>query len=171
MHVVRSDERGPKRFESLALGVLLTIALVSWGAYFIIINQPSSSTASTSKTATVLSKRDEVVAAKHAAATALKVHRNPDRWQGTYVRFPCRIINGIVGGVDGNRAANAMCGAGVTAKDAPDQVLVVLVGSKVGSLDGGHVVTITGQVLGSVERTNGIGATVDYATIRVDYAE
>jgi uncharacterized protein (UPF0333 family) len=117
LHVVRSHERGPKRFESLVLSVVLVIAIVAWGAYFIIVNQPSSSTASTSRTVTALSKRDEMDAAKQAGATAIKVHRNPERWQGTYVRFPCRIINGIAGGIDGKRAANAMCGEGVTAKD------------------------------------------------------
>ena len=87
-------------------------------------------------------------------------------------------MNAINGDINGKRAANAMCGAGVTARPdtsafetTMDQAIVVLVGSKVGSLDGGQVGTITGKVLGTFEGKNGIGATANYTTIGVDYAE
>ena len=57
------------------------------------------------------------------------------------------------------------------ARDIQDQALLVLVGDKVSNLDGDQRVTIIGPVLGSEEGKNGMGATMDYATVRVDYAE
>ena len=49
--------------------------------------------------------------------------------------------------------------------------MLVLVGDRVSGFDGNQQVTIIGPVLGSVEGKNGLGVTMDYATIRVDYAE
>ncbi len=145
------------------------------------------------------SKSDELADARRGGPTATQMAGNSDKWKGSYVRFPCKIINVIAG-----PAANAMCGRGVTATfdAAPpsnvdysdpnaidkavqesedsaqrqtqvmeDQAMVVLVGDKVGNFDGGQIVTITGEVMGAQSGRNGMGATLNYATVRVDYAE
>ncbi|HEY1680963.1 MAG TPA: hypothetical protein VGF98_04955 [Candidatus Tumulicola sp.] len=61
---------------------------------------------------TPLSKADEVAQVNHGA-TASKVYGNPDKWTGTYVRFPCKISN-VVDAGDGTKEANAICGESVT---------------------------------------------------------
>jgi uncharacterized protein YceK len=55
-----------------------------------------------------LSKADEL-SQVDTGATALKVYGNPDKWSGTYVKFPCKISN-VVDAGDGGKEANATCG-------------------------------------------------------------
>jgi hypothetical protein len=57
------------------------------------------------------------------------------------------------------------------AQKISDQALFVLVGAPVGDFDGGQKTTIFGPVVGSIEGKNGMGVTVRFATVRVDYAK
>jgi hypothetical protein len=151
-----------------------------------------------------LSKADEL-SQVDTGATALKVYGNPDKWSGTYVKFPCKISN-VVDAGDGGKEANATCGESVTLdftkgssdtpdvdysdpeavsklearqqremsaemKKASDSALLLLVGDKVAAFDGGQLVTIIGKVTGTTEGENTMGATTQFPTVRVDYAE
>lgn len=123
-----------------------------------------------------LSKPDELKRVD-SAATAEKVTENPDEWQGTYVRFPCQIVN-VMTDLPGGPFASATCGQSVTLTrgtapnfdysdpDAPtrssaqtensmreqvekarDAGMMLLTGDRVKNFDGGQVVTITGMVV------------------------
>jgi hypothetical protein len=56
-------------------------------------------------------------------------------------------------------------------KKASDSALLLLVGDKVAAFDGGQLVTIIGKVTGTTEGENTMGATTQFPTVRVDYAE
>lgn len=52
-----------------------------------------------------------------------------------------------------------------------DMSLLLLVGDKVKSLDGGQVVTVVGPVLGTTPGTNAMGVAVYSPTVRADYIQ
>ncbi len=56
-------------------------------------------------------------------------------------------------------------------KRMQDNAMLVLVGTKASSLDGGQVITVTGQVLAPSDGTNAMGAKMSFPTVRIDYAE
>jgi hypothetical protein len=58
-----------------------------------------------------------------------------------------------------------------TMKKMQDSALLLLVGDKASSLDGGQIITVTGQVLAPSDGTNAMGAKMSFPTIRIDYAE
>lgn len=163
--------------------------------------QPDSSQADASNDG-VLSKSEEISRARNSGATAQKVYGNPNKWQGTYVRFPCKVSN-VVDLGNGSSGANADCGQAVTTtfdttspdvdytdpdavakaeremesrtnatmKKMQDSALLLLVGGKASSLDGGQIITVTGQVLAPSDGTNAMGAKMSFPTVRIDYAE
>jgi hypothetical protein len=148
-----------------------------------------------------IGKGDELRAAREDGPTASQVFGNANKWAGHYVRLDCKITNVIADSDEANamcgkgiaadpealaktpnidysdpdavsRAEAEQEKAGQQfARDVQDQALMVLVGDHVSEFDGNQRVTIIGPVLGSEEGKNGMGATMDYATVRVDYAE
>ena len=56
-------------------------------------------------------------------------------------------------------------------RESEDEALLVLTGDRVSQFDGNQIVTVIGPVLGALEGKNAMGATMDFATVRVDYAE
>ena len=185
---------------TLTLSGVAALAIIGFAVW---ANGPSSSSSSSRSqisdaSGSIPAKSDELSEAKHGP-TATQMAGNADKWKGSYVHFPCKIMNVIEG-----PAANAMCGRGVTAKldvSQPsdvdysdpnavnksiqeaqssaerqmqvmeDQAMVVLVGEKVANFDGDQIVTITGEVMGAQSGQNAMGATLNYPTVRVDYAE
>lgn len=144
-----------------------------------------------------LSKSDELFIALHGP-TATQMAGNANKWKGRYVHFPCKITNVVDGpaanamcgkGVtatfematpnvdysDPNAVDRAMKQAEASENRqmalADDEAMIVLVGDKVSGFDGGQVVTITGQVLGTQQGQNAMGATIEYPTVRVDFAK
>jgi hypothetical protein len=148
----------------------------------------------------VLDKQEEAQRVNRDA-TATKVFGNPSKWAGEYVRFPCKIMNvvnldngsganatcgaGVTATFSSNmpnvdysdpqavaRAEQEMeKNANGQVQRAEDQALLLLVGDKVRSFDGGQIVTIMGPVIGTTEGKNAMGATLEYPTVRIDYAE
>lgn len=144
------------------------------------------------------SKSDELADAKRGPS-ATQMAGNANKWRGSYVHFPCKITNviegpaanamcgrGITAKLDVSQPndvdysdPNAVNKAIKESQEnserqmqvMQDQAMVVLVGDKVGNLDGGQIVTITGEVMGAQSGQNAMGATLEYPTIRVDYAE
>jgi len=147
-----------------------------------------------------IGKSDELLAAK-TGPTASQVFGNPKKWAGTYVKLDCEITNVVADsdtpmanarcgkGVSAqipttqpnvdysdpdavNKALAEQAKASAQfGRDIQDQAFLVLVGDHVSDFDGNQRVTVIGPVLGSMEGKNAMGVTMDYATVRVDYAQ
>jgi hypothetical protein len=159
----------------------------------------SSASEETHSDDTAMQSKQMELAKAIAGPSATQMAGNVRKWKGSFVHFPCKITNVIDGpeanamcgvGVtatfhndpapnidyaDGAAVAKAEKAAessmAAQMKRAEDQAMIVLVGERVKNFDGGQIVTITGEVLGPEEGTNAMGATLNYPTVRVDYAE